>query len=197
MFLQTYDEPANTQEITATLAHDYLGDISTDSKSVFLKNRVLKNTAIAALVSLPTMIEPVIASQADTIILSESFSPQLTLAPSHSKPEESIASIVLASVLEGYAIHNSDSVEGYLAANSDLLEFLIFVSCKLKQVEAIESIELEHYHDSEEGWDKLFVVANTQLEDMDVLDQLEADLFGSLFEPKMPWLSGRVVLSIG
>lgn len=143
------------------------------------------------------MIQPISAAPPGTTILPENFSHQPTFAHSHRLFEDSAASVVLAPVLEGYIIHDAEAVKNYLAANSDLLDFLTLVSCKLKEVEDIKSIELEHYHDSEEGWDKLFVVANTQLDDMDLLDQLEAELFGSLFESEMAWLSGRVVLSMG
>ena len=61
----------------------------------------------------------------------------------------------------------------------------------------VESIDLEFYHDIEEHWDKLFVVVNTQIEDMDELNALEDSLYSSLFEPNAEMLSGRVALSVG
>ena len=196
MLFQTYDDSKRQENAIATMAHDYLDTSPIGSQGISHSSGFLKSTAIAALVSLPTIIQPVFASQPDTMILPEGISRQPTFLNIHNQPKETTASI-MASTLEGYVIHNTDPVESYLTTNSDLLDFLALVSSKLKEVESIESIELEYYHDSEENWDKLFVVAKTQLENMDELDQLEATLFGTLFEPEVSLLSGRVVLSIG
>ena len=101
----------------------------------------------------------------------------------------------LASVLADYVIRETDSVKNYLEINSDLLGFLKSVACELKNFEDIKSIELEYYKDPEESWDKLFITARTQLEDMEALDKLDKELFCLLFEPAVELLSGRVILS--
>jgi len=191
MLPQTYDDAKIHDDFATTVARNYLNTATIESNIVPLFSGTLKRA------SSPTMIQPVIASQPETMILPEGLSHQPVFAHNHYQPKEPIANIALTSVIKGYSINDVEPVKNYLATNSDLLDFLTRVSCKLKEVDAIDSIELEHYYDSEEGWEKLFIIANTQLEDMDVLDQLEADLFGSLFEAETPWLSGRVVLSIG
>ena len=103
----------------------------------------------------------------------------------------------LSSVLDGYEIKGLAEVNNYLNHNDDLLDFLLSLPESISKADGVESVELEFYHDIEEHWEKLFVVVNTQLDDMDELDVLEDSLYSSLFEPNNDLLSGRVVLSIG
>ena len=103
----------------------------------------------------------------------------------------------LSSALDGYEVRELAEVNNYLNHNDDLLGFLSSLPASISTEYGVESLELEFYHDIEEHWEKLFVVVNTQLDDMDELDVLEDSLYSSLFEPNNDLLSGRVVLSIG
>lgn len=197
MQLQTYVESGIQRDFTTTVARNYLDAEPVDPEGASFSSGSLKGTAVAALAFLPTIIQSVFTPPLDTMILPEGMSHRPAFVQNYQKAGESIASVALASVLEGYVVHSLEPVEKYLADNCDLLGFLAGVSSKLKEVNSIESFELEYYYDFEEGWDKLFVVANTQLEDTDELDKLEATLFDSLFEPQTLLLSGRVILSIG
>ena len=103
----------------------------------------------------------------------------------------------LSVALNGYEIKEFADVENYLNHNMDLLGYLSSLPTYIFKSEGVESVELEFYHDIEEHWEKLFVVVNTAIDDMDKLDALEDSLFSSLFEPKAELLSGRVILSVG
>ena len=103
----------------------------------------------------------------------------------------------LSSVLDGYEVKGLAEVKNYLDHNDDLLGFLSSLPANISTEYGVESLELEFYHDIEEHWEKLFVVVNTQIDDIGELDVLEDSLYSSLFEPNNDLLSGRVVLSIG
>ena len=103
----------------------------------------------------------------------------------------------LSSALDGYEVRGLAEVKDYLNHNNDLLDFLSSLPASISKADVVESVDLEFYHDMEEHWEKLFVVVNTQIDDMDELDELEDSLYSSLFEPNNDLLSGRVVLSIG
>lgn len=103
----------------------------------------------------------------------------------------------LSFVLDDYEIKGLAEVKNYLDHNDDLLDFLLSLPESISKADGVESVELEFYRDIEEHWEKLFVVVNTKIEDMDELDVLEDSLYSSLFEPNNDLLSGRVVLSIG
>ncbi len=103
----------------------------------------------------------------------------------------------LSVVPDGYRVKKLAEVKNYLNHNMDLLGFLSSLPTSISKSKGVESIDLEFYHDIEEHWDKLFVVVNTQIEDMDELDALEDSLYSSLFEPKTEMLSDRVALSVG
>ena len=103
----------------------------------------------------------------------------------------------VSSALDGYEIREPTEVKNYLDHNHDLLDFLSSLPENISKSDGIESVELEFYHDIEEHWEKLYVIVNTQLDDVDELDVLEDSLYSSLFEPNNDLISGRVVLSIG
>ena len=103
----------------------------------------------------------------------------------------------LSSALDGYEVRGLAEVKNYLNHNNDLLDFLSSLPASISKADVVESVDLEFYHDMEEHWEKLFVVVNTQIDDMDELDELEDSLYSSLLEPNNDLLSGRVVLSIG
>ena len=98
--------------------------------------------------------------------------------------------------LGGYEIKDSTEVESYLNHNNDLIDFLASLPAHISEMENDASVCLEHYHDIEENWEKLFVIVNTRIDNMDEADVLEDDLYSSLFEPKAELLSGRIVLSV-
>lgn len=97
--------------------------------------------------------------------------------------------------LGGYEIKDSTEVENYLNHNNDLIDFLASLPAHISEMDNDASVCLEHYHDLEENWEKLFVIVNTRLDNADEVDVLEDDLYSSLFEPKAELLSGRIVLS--
>ena len=103
----------------------------------------------------------------------------------------------LSSALDGYEVRELAEVNNYLNHNNEILGFLSLLPASISTEYGVESLELEFYHDIEEHWEKLFVVVNTKIDDMDELDVLEDSLYSSLFEPNNDLLSGRVVLSIG
>lgn len=98
--------------------------------------------------------------------------------------------------LGGYEIRDSAEVENYLNHNNDLIDFLTSLPAHISEMESDASVCLEHYHDIEENWEKLFVIINTRIDDMEQQDALEDDLYSSFFEPKAELLSGRIVLSV-
>ena len=104
---------------------------------------------------------------------------------------------VLSSSLDRYEAREPAEVKNYFDHNNDLLDFLSSLPARISKSDGVESVELEFYHDIEEHWKKLYVIVNTQLDDMDELDVLEDSLYSSLFEPNNDLISGRVVLSIG
>ena len=103
----------------------------------------------------------------------------------------------LSSALNGYEVREPAEVKNYLDRNNDLLDFLSSLPESVTKSDGVESVELEFYHDIEEHWEKLYVIVNTQLDDVDELDVLEDSLYSSLFKPNNDLISGRVVLSIG
>ncbi|MDE0512159.1 MAG: hypothetical protein OXI88_10290 [Gammaproteobacteria bacterium] len=103
----------------------------------------------------------------------------------------------LSTALDGYAVGEPTEVGNYLDHNNDLLDFLSSLPESISKSDGVESVKLEFYHDIEEHWEKLYVIVNTQLDDVDELDALENSLYSSLFEPNNDLISGRVVLSIG
>ena len=201
MPLQTYNHSTTQNSPITTIASDYLGvtqpSQTMGAVSALSQDSFLKKTAIAALISFPTMIQPVFASPQETVILSNGLSHQPAYIYSNLSQKEFIYSDSLNSVLENYVIKDQNAVKHYISHNDDLLNFIGFAARKLHRVEYISSVELELYHDSEENWEKLFIVVNTELDDMDEIDQLETSLFYSIFEPQIALLSGRVVLSVG
>ena len=104
---------------------------------------------------------------------------------------------VLSSALGCYETREPDEVKNYLDHNNDLLDFLSSLPESISKSDGVESVELELYHDIEEHWEKLYVIVNTQLDDVSELDALEDSVYSSLFEPNNDLISGRVVLSIG
>ena len=103
----------------------------------------------------------------------------------------------LSSTLGSYEVREPAEVRNYLDHNNDLLDFLSSLPESIFKSDGVESVELEFYHDIEEHWEKLYVIVNTRLDDMDELDALEDSLYSSLFAPNNDLISGRVVLSIG
>ena len=103
----------------------------------------------------------------------------------------------LSFALDGYEVREPDAVRNYLDHNNDLLDFLSSLPESISKSDGVESVELEFYHDIEEHWEKLYVIVNTRLDDVNELDALEDSLYSSLFEPNNDLISGRVVLSIG
>lgn len=179
-----------------TVMPDYLEKVNISRHVVLVqglstgKSRNYKNTMAWAL--LPTLISPVIESPADTVILANRLSPPSAAAISKRGESE----MDLSFALDGFEVKGLADVENYLNRNYDLLSFLSSLPDHISNAYGVESVELELYHDIEEHWEKLFVIVNTQIDDMDELDVLEDSLFSSLFEPRAELLFGRVVLSI-
>ena len=156
-------------------------------------NELFKKTTFVALALPYTFIRPVIGSINDTFSLTERLFSQFAPARNLLNYDRTDFS----SALCGYEVKSLPDVKTYLDHNKDLLDFLSSLPAHICSSEMVESVELEFYHDIEEHWEKLFVVVNTQTDDMDELDEFENSLYFSLFEPKTEMLSGRVVLSIG
>ena len=113
------------------------------------------------------------------------------------KNASSVAGVRLENILCDYRREDAVVVRAYLRANRDLIPFLGSVVDRLEESPSVKSFKLEFYKDIEEGWENLFVIVDSNIEDMDKLDHFEKDLFGSLFEPEAELNSGRVVLSVG
>lgn len=183
------------------------GDYGVTAMPDFLNKPLLKPTqsmakdvAFAALVATTiassTIIEPVIATPIDTVVSVEGSGPQGGFTYELLKQAEAISAASSTVLTEVYSIDDPSAVERYLENNSELIEPLNVIAAELTKASYVGSVSLELYRDSEEHWEKLFVVATSTIVDVDELIALEDELFLSFFQPKTDDLSGRVALSV-
>lgn len=90
-----------------------------------------------------------------------------------------------------------NEVDEYLSENPGLERFLDEIPAPLFKEEGIKTLDLELYHDYDEHWEKLFVVVNTDIIDMQELERLQKRLVMKFIEPRAEALAGRVILSVG
>ncbi len=90
----------------------------------------------------------------------------------------------------------SELVERFLDKNEDLRTFLDQFFQRLKGDVRAPYLELEHYVDVEEHWEKLFVLIGTSIVDEAEIEAFEEEIFNTLFVPNSELLDGRVVLSV-
>ena len=199
--MQTKQSPtridSGRQEVAATVIPNYVENVHIANNANLnvssFTDKFFKKTAFITLASLPTIVQPIIETPSDTLISTERpFIHSVVIGSPHNR-----SGVDLSVALDGYEVKGLTDIENYLNRNDDLLKFLSSLPASIYKSESVESVELEFYHDIEEHWEKLFVVVNTQIDDMDELNELEDSLYSSLFEPNTDTLSGRVVLSIG
>lgn len=146
---------------------------------------LLNGLAARIAVYVPTLIMPIIDSPSETII--DSASHYVYKHP---------AAYDMFSLNNDYAIQNIVEVREYLSKNMDLCDALKNISSAISKYDGIKSVGLEHYHDIEEHWEKLYVLVETEIDDMDTLDELENTILDFIFEPISNLLSARVVLTV-
>ena len=117
----------------------------------------------------------------------------ITLA--HSLRSSFVDSFLL-SPLDGYEISEVRLVNSYVGRNPDLLNFLQVINSRLQNCESIDTVALELYKDVEEGWEKLHVQADTNMESIDEIIQLEKTLFIELFVENGQTFSDRIIFSV-
>jgi len=109
----------------------------------------------------------------------------------------SFESTFLLPKLRSYIISNIPLVQSYLSKNPDLLEFLICLADFFLEIKDVERVELLVYKDVEEGWEKLQVVARTQIVDVDRIIELEEFLFNRFLLHSSEHFSDRIIFSVG
>ena len=68
--------------------------------------------------------------------------------------------------------------------------------CEALKENGIEQFSLEHYEDAEEGWEKLFVILQTGLENDDEISALESKVFSLTF-PVIPETElSKIIISV-
>lgn len=102
----------------------------------------------------------------------------------------------LVSQLEGYKISEVSLVNSYIGKNSDLLNFLQVISSRLLHSEFIDKVTLALYKDAEEGWEKLHIQANSNIDSIDDIINFEKLLFVELFVEGAPMFANRIIFSI-
>jgi hypothetical protein len=95
-----------------------------------------------------------------------------------------------------FALTNEHETVLYLQKHTDLLAYLDQISNKLRTYSDIQSITLEHYKDIEEHWEKLYISANTNNDDMDKLDALEDKIYEEIFDLLPSIAKGHLVISV-
>lgn len=161
--------------------------LGSNSRTQDTKNNLKGLAASVVLgISLSTIIAPVIHHPPDTVI---DFERPYT--------RQHLATVYDMFLLNNdYIIQNIAEVQEYLSKNMDLRDALKRIASIISKYDGIKSVELEHYHDIEEHWEKLYVLVETELDDMNRLNALEDTLLDAVFEPMFDLLDGRVVLAV-
>jgi len=102
----------------------------------------------------------------------------------------------LVSLLGGYEISEVRLVNSYVGRNPDLLNFLQVINSRLLASESIDKVTLELYKDVEEGWEKLHVQADSNINSIDLIIQLEKAFFIELFVENAQTFSDRIIFSV-
>ncbi|MDC1513627.1 hypothetical protein N8456_06015 [Porticoccaceae bacterium] len=102
----------------------------------------------------------------------------------------------LVSLLGGYEISEIRLVNSYVGRNPDLLNFLQVINSRLLASESIDKVTLELYKDVEEGWEKLHVQADSNINSIDLIIQLEKAFFIELFVENAQTFSDRIIFSV-
>ncbi len=181
-------------QTTTSQAH-ITPDVQVNSGSIadnYLKKNILNNAVFSSSSSSDTVVSSIIKVFSDTLVFDGVSSHSVSAKRQYQEDEAD-----LFAVLSSYEKEEFPKIKNYLKSNDDLVEFLAQLPDQVCNLEGVDSLKLEFYHDIEEHWDKLYVTVNTQIEDTDGLDALENHLYSSFFEPKTDMLSGRVVLSVG
>jgi|GEM_PF-3119553 len=159
---------------------------SSDNSTSLLK--VLMNTATVALVAIsaPTAITEVVAENpvADTFI----EVPNYYTYSSHTSD--------LTNLQEMFQLVNPNDISLFMNNHLELYNALEFVSNQIHKYSDVKTVSLEHYSDLEEGWEKLYILVETHIDDMDDLDSLEDKIFFEALEPISTLTKGKLVLTV-
>ena len=178
---------------TATTVIENCLDIGAVGEKNLQAGTMIKRAALIAGLTIPTLVNPVLKLDSPTeILLERQFHPFSSIQRLGLDSDE--AGVLAA--LSDYSVSQSTEIESFLRKNKDLVDFLASIQASLKKMASLDSIGLEFYHDLEEHWEKLYIVVDTGIDDMGVLDTLEDSIFSALFEPNSDLISGRVILSV-
>jgi len=191
----------NTQAATQYSTTETSGLLNVDSTSDFTADSVMpsfnsedstsflkieQNGIVAILaMSAPTSIAEVIQSPiAETVIEQPSY---YTYSSSKSALEK---------LEEMFQLVNQNDISSFIGSHSELYDALEFVSNQVRQYSDVKKVSLEHYSDLDEGWEKLYLLVETNLDDMDALDSLEDKIFFEALDPISSLTKGKLVLTV-
>ncbi len=137
-------------------------------------------------ISAPTAIAEVIEKSliTDTIIEQPSY----YTYNSHKSALEKLEDV--------FQLVNQDDISSFLSNHSELYDALDFVSNEVRKHSEVKSVSLEHYSDADEGWEKLYLLVESTLDDMDALDSLEDKIFFEALDPISSLTKGKLVLTV-
>ena len=137
-------------------------------------------------ISAPTAIAEVIEKSpiADTVIEQPSYYTYSSFKSASEKLEEM------------FQLVNQNDISSFMDSHSELYDALEFVSNQVRQYSDVKTVSLEHYSDLEEGWEKLYLLVETNLDDMDALDSLEDKIFFEALDPISSLTKGKLVLTV-
>ncbi|GAA6167850.1 hypothetical protein [Sessilibacter corallicola] len=158
---------------------------NSENSTSFLK--IAQNGIVAIIaISVPTAIAEVIEQDptVDTVIEQPSYYTYSSITSISEKLEEM------------FQLVNQNEISSFMKSHSELYDALEFVSNQVRQYTDVKAVSLEHYSDVEEGWEKLYLLIETTLDDMDALDSLEDKIFFEALDPISSLTKGKLVLTV-
>lgn len=158
---------------------------NSENPTSFLK--IAQNGIVAILaISVPTAIAEVIKTSpiTETVIEQPSYYTYSSITSVSEKLEEM------------FQLVNQNEISSFMESHSELYDALKFVSNQVHQYTDVKAVSLEHYSDVEEGWEKLYLLVETTLDDMDSLDKLEDKIFFEALDPISNLTKGKLVLTV-
>jgi hypothetical protein len=104
--------------------------------------------------------------------------------------------LIIEELKNRFSLVNENELSLYIGKHPELFTSLNEIHNKLLAYTGIQSINLEHYHDIEEHWEKLYISINTDSDDMDHLDTLEDLIYVNIFDSLSNLAQDHLVLSV-
>jgi hypothetical protein len=91
--------------------------------------------------------------------------------------------------------NNLKEIQSFFARYPDFVKCLKGLADKIPNEYRCSTV-VEHYRDIEEGWEKLFLLVDSGLEDFNQIEELENSLYGALIEPLDQNFKEKIVLAV-